>query len=272
MLPWLPDESDAESAPLPFPPTAQALEEPQGLEGLLCAGGGLSLARLRLAYRQGIFPWSSEGQPLLWWSTAPRMVLATADLRLHRSLRKALQRFLATPGGEIRFDSAFDRVIAACAGTAREGQEGTWILPRLQAAYRRWHAAGQVHSVETWVDGQLVGGLYGVNLGRMFYGESMFAHRTDASKLALCALVAFCRAEGIDWIDCQQQTGHLASLGARPVPRDAFERHLTRVVDLPPPRAWTYDPAHWSLLLPEAAAASLIDTAPPTPTADGSSA
>ena len=132
-----------------FPDPAGALGPDSDAPGLLAVGGDLRPERLLAAYRLGIFPWYGEGQPLLWWSTAPRMVLATADFRLHRSLRKVLQRFLATPGCGIRFDSAFDRVIAACAGTPREGQSGTWILPRLQAAYRRWHAAGQVHSVET---------------------------------------------------------------------------------------------------------------------------
>jgi leucyl/phenylalanyl-tRNA--protein transferase len=246
VIPWLPAESLHEREPAPFPPTASALGPDSDAPGLLCAGGALGVDRLRLAYRQGIFPWYSPGQPVLWWTTDPRMLLKVADFRLHRSLRKTLARFLATPGCEIRFDSAFDRVIAACAGTPREGQDGTWIVPELQGAYRRWHAAGEVHSVETWVDGELVGGLYGVNLGRMFYGESMFAHRSDASKIALAALVAFFRAEGIAAIDCQQQTRHLASLGAAPVPRAEFEAHLERVLPLTPPARWAYDPAHWA--------------------------
>ena len=248
MIPWLPAESVHAAHPAAFPPTAEALGADSDAPGLLCAGGALGVGRLRLAYRQGIFPWYSPGQPILWWTTDPRMLLKVADFRLHRSLRKTLARFLATPGCEIRFDSAFERVIAACAGTPREGQDGTWIVPELQDAYRRWHAAGQVHSVETWIDGELVGGLYGVNLGRMFYGESMFAHRSDASKIALAALVAFCHAEGIAAIDCQQQTRHLASLGAAPVPRAEFEAHLARVVPLTPPVRWAYDPAHWAQL------------------------
>lgn len=248
MIPWLPPETARETAPQRFPPTREALGPDSDAPGLLCAGGAMGLARLRLAYRQGIFPWYGPGQPPLWWSTDPRMVLKVAEFRLHRSLRKTLQRFLRSPGCEIRFDHAFDRVIAACAGTPREGQSGTWILPELQAAYRRWHAAGQVHSVETWIDGELVGGLYGINLGRMFFGESMFSLRPDASKIALAALVAFCRAEGIDWIDCQQQTAHLASLGAAALPRALFEAHLERVVDLTPPPAWLYDPQHWRQL------------------------
>lgn len=241
MLSWIDDET-------PLPPTRLALGPGSEAPGLLAAGGHVTPARLEEAYRRGIFPWYSPGQPILWWTTDPRMLLKVADFRLHRSLRKTLARFLATPGSEIRFDSAFERVIAACAGTPREGQDGTWIVPELQAAYRRWHAAGEVHSVETWVNGELVGGLYGVNLGRMFYGESMFAHRSDASKIALAALVVFCRAEGIEAIDCQQQTRHLASLGAAPVPRTEFETHLERVLPMTPPARWAYDPAHWAWL------------------------
>ncbi|MDP4299473.1 leucyl/phenylalanyl-tRNA--protein transferase [Leptothrix discophora] len=232
----------------PFPPTSAALGPDSDAPGLLCAGGRLGVARLTLAYRQGIFPWYSAGQPVLWWTTDPRMVLQVANFRLHRSLRKALQRFLVTPGCEIRVDSAFERVMRHCSATPREGQQGTWIVDEVIDAYVRMHRAGRAHSFETWVDGELVGGLYGVNIGRMFYGESMFAHRTDASKFALAALVAFCRAHGIDWIDCQQETAHLASMGASPLPRARFERHLSAVVDLPAPESWSYDPANWSRL------------------------
>ena len=237
-LPWL--RGDA-----PFPPTSQALGPDTEAPGLLAAGGDLSTERLVEAYSRGIFPWYGEGQPLMWWSTDPRMVLPVAEFKLSRSLRKTLQRFLRTPGCEIRFDGDTPAVIAACAGMPREGQEGTWIVPEMVQAYVRLHRAGIVHSVETWVDGQLAGGLYGLNLGRMFFGESMFAHRTDASKLALAALIAFCRAEGIALIDCQQETGHLASLGGRPVPRAEFERHLASSVGQPPPARWAYDSACW---------------------------
>lgn len=232
----------------PFPPTRLALGPETDAPGLLAAGGDLSPARLVDAYRHGIFPWYGEGQPLLWWSTDPRMVLPVAEFKLSRSLRKALQRFLRTPGCEFRFDGDTPAVIAACAAAPREGQDGTWIVPEMVEAYVRLHRLGIVHSVETWADGQLVGGLYGVNLGRMFYGESMFARRTDASKLALAALVAFCRAEGIALIDCQQQTRHLASLGARAIPRAAFEAHLQEAVARPAPRRWAYDPACWTCL------------------------
>lgn len=245
MIDWLPDNDDGQA---PFPPTSRALGPDTEAPGLLCAGGRLSLRRLEQAYRHGIFPWYSPGEPILWWSTAPRMVLQTAQFRLHRSLKKVLRRFVATAGCEVRIDSAFEQVIGHCAGVAREGQNGTWIVPELQQAYRRWHAAGGVHSFETWIDGRLVGGLYGVCIGRMFYGESMFALQTDASKIALSALVAFCRAEGIAWIDCQQQTRHLASLGAAPVDRAAFEDHIACATALPAPQRWTYDVALWRQL------------------------
>jgi len=238
---WLDDDST-------FPPTSSALGPDSIAPGLLAAGGRLDLARLEAAYRHGIFPWYSEGQPVLWWAPDPRMVLPVADFKLSRSLRKTLARFRRRPGCELRFDSAFERVIAACAGIPREGQRGTWILPPLQAAYVAWHRAGRAHSVETWIDGELVGGLYGVGIGRMFFGESMFSRVSDASKIALAALVAFCRAHGIALVDCQQNTGHLASLGAREIPRVEFERHLALTLGAQGPPRWTYDPRHWARL------------------------
>jgi leucyl/phenylalanyl-tRNA--protein transferase len=243
VIAWLPDDDKS-----PLPPTSQALGIDSDAPGLLAAGGRLTIERLEGAYRHGVFPWYSQGQPVLWWAPDPRMVLFTAEFRLHRSLKKTLRAFLDTPGCEVRYDSAFERVIAACAGTPREGQRGTWIVPALRRAYAEWHHAGAVHSVETWVDGRLVGGLYGVNLGRMFFGESMFSLATDASKIALAALVAFCRAEGIEMIDCQQATAHLASLGAREVSRAEFERHIARVSGAVPPAQWSYDAAHWARL------------------------
>ncbi len=244
MLAWLGDDDT-----IPFPPTTQALGPDSDAPGLLAAGGALTIRRLDAAYRRGIFPWYSPGQPVLWWSPDPRMVLPVAEFRLHRSLRKTLRAFLATPGCEIRFDSAFEQVIAHCAATPRHGQHGTWIVAALRDVYVEWHRAGTAHSVETWAGGQLVGGLYGVGIGRMFFGESMFAHATDASKIALAALVAFCRGHGIELIDCQQATAHLASFGAREIPRADFERHLARTLGAAPPSAWTYDPAHWVQLL-----------------------
>src|SRR6218665_1161357 len=183
MIDWLAEDS------LAFPPTARALGPDSDAPGLLAAGGDLSPERLRAAYSLAIFPWYGPGQPPLWWSPDPRMVLQTQDFKLSRSLRKTIQRFIATPGCEIRVDTATAEVLAACANAPREGQSGTWILPEMQAAYLRWAARDRaVHSIETWMDGELAGGLYGINLGRMFLGESMFMRRTDASKIALAAL------------------------------------------------------------------------------------
>ena len=179
-----------------------------------------------------------------------------AEFRLSHTLRKTLRRFIRTPGCELRVDRDFAHVIQACAATPRQGQDGTWIVPQMIEAYRQWHAAGRVHSFETWIDGELAGGLYGVAIGRMYFGESMFAHRTDASKIALAALVAFCRARGVTLIDCQQNTGHLASLGAREISRDDFEHHLSRTLGAGDIADWTYDPAMWQLLGPGVAAAA----------------
>ena len=244
MIPWL--EPDT-----PFPDTALAMGPDSDAPGLLAAGADLSVERLQQAYTRGIFPWFSPGQPVLWWSTHPRMVLPTAEFRLTRSLRKTLKRFRDTPGCEIRVNHQFDEVIQACAQTARRGQSGTWIVKDIQHTYRQWHELGAVHSIETWIDGQLAGGLYGVNLGRMFFGESMFARQTDASKIALAALICLCREHDIALIDCQQETAHLASMGARPWDRDAFEAHLRGVVHLDPPRDWSYHPVFWNHLLAE---------------------
>lgn len=231
--------------PLPRPGSPDAADS--AYEGLVAAGGQLNTARLREAYSKGIFPWYSQGQPVLWWSPDPRTVLFCEEFRLHRSLRKTLQQFLSTPGCEIRVDCAFERVMGACAATPRHGQDGTWIVPEMLQAYAAWHREGATHSVETWVDGQLCGGLYGVNLGRMFFGESMFSHRTDASKIALAALVGMCRQRGIAIIDCQQRTAHLVSMGAREIARADFLRHVEQAVAQPTPE-WQYDGAIWPLL------------------------
>jgi leucyl/phenylalanyl-tRNA--protein transferase len=219
---------------------------------LLAAGGALDIHTLVEAYSMGIFPWFSQGQPVLWWSPDPRMVLKTADFKLHRSLRKTLKRFVATPGCSVRFDTAFDAVITACATKPREGQPGTWIVPEMIEAYRALHRAGHAHSVETWVLGELVGGLYCVNLGGAVFGESMFAHMSDASKIALSALVGFCTENGIDMIDCQQNTEHLASLGAREISRAEFTRQLSHNVPKSPPR-WQFEPLYWNRMLAVAA-------------------
>jgi len=175
-------------------------------------------------------------------------VLQTRHFKLHRSLRKSLLHFRSDPRCEIRFDSAFEAVIKACAGKPRAGQNGTWIVPDMVQAYGDLHRAGHAHSVETWINGELAGGLYCVNLGRMVFGESMFAHQTDASKIALAALVAFCRASGVTMIDCQQNTGHLASLGAAEISRADFADHLRQTVGQPAP-VWKFEPFYWHQLL-----------------------
>ena len=240
-LPWLEPHE-----PFPAASTAWGLTDPA--PGLLAAGGSLDVPTLMDAYSRGIFPWFSEGQPVMWWSPDPRMVLQTAHFRLHRSLRKTLQRFTLDARCEIRFDSAFAEVIGHCASKPRDGQPGTWILPNMVAAYTQLHAAGAAHSIETWVDGELVGGLYCVNLGGMVFGESMFAHAPDASKIALCALVAFCRAHGIAMIDCQQNTAHLASFGAFEISRDDFAAHVRQAIDHTAPE-WQFKPIYWHEVL-----------------------
>lgn len=217
----------------PFPPLEAALDEPNGL---LAATRELTPARLVDAYRHGIFPWCGDEEPVLWWSPDPRMVLFTDELRVTRSLRKLVRqnRF------EIRGDSAFREVMEACAAIPRPGQGGTWITPSMVDAYCELHARGCAHSVEAWRDGCLAGGLYGVTLGRMFFGESMFARVTDASKVAFVHLVAMLRARGFPLIDCQQETAHLASFGARPIPRRVFAERLAALVNSPAPEgAWT---------------------------------
>ncbi len=176
------------------------------------------------------------------------MVLKAQDFKLHRSLRKSLKHFITNPRCEIRFDSAFEAVINACAYKPREGQPGTWIVPDMVKAYNNLHQDGHAHSVETWVDDELVGGLYCVNLGGMVFGESMFAHQTDASKIALSALVAFCRAKNITLIDCQQNTRHLASLGAAEISREDFISHIQTSANQPEP-AWRFEPIYWNEVL-----------------------
>ena len=212
MVPWLPDEAV-------FPPLDTALAEPNGL---LAAGGDLSPQRMIAAYRRGIFPWYSAGEPILWWSPDPRMVLYPEELRVSRSLAKTLRN----ASYEVRLDSAFSAVVQTCAGKPRAGQSGTWITPEMLAAYRELHLLGYAHSVETWIGGELAGGLYGVAIGRVFYGESMFSHARDASKIALAHLCAHLKRRGFGIIDCQMETRHLASLGARPIPRRDFAARL----------------------------------------------
>ncbi len=209
----------------PFPPLEQALGEPNGL---LAMGGSLSVARLMDAYRRGIFPWFNEGDPVLWWSPDPRMVLFPTEFAVSRSLRKTLRK----EGYEVRTDTVFEQVMRACAAP-REGQAGTWIHEGMVAAYTALHRMGHAHSVETWVDGELAGGLYGVAIGRMFYGESMFSRRTDASKIALAHLAKQLVRWNFGMIDCQMNTRHLASLGAREIPRSEFVRRLQELIHYP---------------------------------------
>ena len=219
MIPWL--RGDA-----PFPPVSRALRSPNGL---LCAGGELTPQRLIEAYRHGIFPWFSEGDPVLWWSPDPRMVLFPGELKVSRSLRKTLQRGIY----ETRFDTTFREVMEACAAP-REGQNGTWIMPEMVAAYTRLHHMGLAHSVESWSGGELVGGLYGIALGKVFFGESMFTRAPDASKVALVRLVEHLKAQDYRVVDCQQATAHLASLGAREIPRKEFSKLLQESIQYPP--------------------------------------
>ncbi len=241
VLTWIDDDS-------PLPPPQSASGPDSEAPGLVAAGGQVHAARLLEAYRQGIFPWYSTGQPVLWWSPDPRMVLPVDALRLSHSMRKRVRRLRRTPGHELRFDHDFRTVMLACARTPREGQDGSWIVPEMVQAYTALHRAGYAHSVETWIDGQCVGGLYFVNIGRMCFGESMFSVRPDASKLALAGLVAACLARGVPLIDCQQNTGHLASLGAHEVPRADFLQHLARTCVEAEPANWTYDESAWDLL------------------------
>jgi len=216
-----------------FPPVTQALRSPNGL---LAAGGDLTTARLLEAYRHGIFPWFSEGEPILWWSPDPRMVLFPAEFKVSQSLRKTLR----LGQYEVRFDSAFREVMQACAAP-REGANGTWIHEEMIAAYCELHRLGYAHSVETWMDGELVGGLYGMALGRMFYGESMFSRKTDASKIALAHLSVQLARWNFGMIDCQMKTPHLASLGAREIPRKEFITRLQDLINYSPVTAWHFD-------------------------------
>jgi leucyl/phenylalanyl-tRNA--protein transferase len=218
MIRWLrPDD--------PVPPVTAALTEPNGL---LAAGGELSAARLIEAYRGGIFPWFNPGQPILWWSPDPRMVLFPSELKVSRSLNKTLRN----RDHEMRADTSFQAVMRACAEPRAE-QDGTWITDEMVAAYCALHDQGIAHSVETWIGGELAGGLYGVALGRVFYGESMFTRAADASKIALVSLVRQLERWNFGMIDCQVHTGHLTSLGAREIPRAEFLRKLVELVNYP---------------------------------------
>jgi leucyl/phenylalanyl-tRNA--protein transferase len=236
MIPWLETNT-------PFPDVSEALTI--DAPGLLAAGADLSPQRLLLAYQNGIFPWFSEGQPILWWSTDPRMVLYTDRFKISDSLKKTLRRIERSrvEGGrwDVRFDSDFGSVMRACAEPRKDGP-GTWISDDIIAGYTGLHTMGYAHSSEVWLDGELVGGAYGVCIGRMFYGESMFARVSDASKVALAYLVAFLRSHGVEMVDCQQETSHLASLGAAPISRARFLEHLRHAIREPAITNWIVAP------------------------------
>ncbi len=224
MLTWLQRDS------LNFPPLHRALREPNGL---LAAGGDLSPERLIQAYRHGCFPWFQDGQPILWWSPDPRTVLFPDELHVSRSLEKCLrqQRYKVT------FDQQFSQVIQACAAP-RTYADGTWITTPMQAAYLQLHEQGIAHSVEVWRGEELVGGLYGLAMGQLFFGESMFSRADNASKVGFVTLVRQLQAWGFHLIDCQMPTQHLHSFGARPISRNAFAEHLRSGLDLPTSANW----------------------------------
>ena len=234
MLQWLDGNA-------PFPSLDAALRDPNGL---LAAGGDLAPERLLAAYRQGIFPWFSIGDPILWWSPDPRMVLFPDEFRLSRSLLKRLRR----KEFEVTSDTAFGAVMTACAETPRDGQNGTWIVDDIIDAYSVLHELGVAHSVECWQPDEngvrrLVGGLYGVCIGQMFYGESMFSLVTDGSKTAFAHLVRGLKSHAVGLIDCQMKTSHLASLGAREIPRREFSEKLQRLIEAP---AFKWPSGNWN--------------------------
>jgi leucyl/phenylalanyl-tRNA---protein transferase len=229
-IPWLTDD-------IPLPSVERALSSPNGL---LAAGGGLTTSRLLEAYRKGIFPWSSHGEPVLWWSPDPRMVLIPGEFKVSRSLGKALRNTLY----EVRVDTAFENVMRGCAaprGQNRTGNHGTWIDEDMIAAYGALHQLGYAHSVETWKDGKLAGGLYGVSIGRMFYGESMFSDISNASKIALAHLSRQLERWNFGMIDCQMNTPHLATLGAREISRNEFIIRLQELINCRPISNWQFD-------------------------------
>ncbi|OGT00407.1 MAG: leucyl/phenylalanyl-tRNA--protein transferase [Gallionellales bacterium RIFCSPLOWO2_12_FULL_59_22] len=231
MIPWLTGDT-------PFPPIGRALRSP---DGLLAAGGDLCAPRLMEAYRHGIFPWFNPGEPILWWSPDPRMVLIPGEFKISRSFAKVLRN----SAYEVRCDTAFEQVMRGCAAPRPShkpvGQGGTWIHEDMIAAYCELHRTGHAHSVETWMGGNLVGGLYGVGIGRMFYGESMFSHAVNASKIALAHLSRQLERWQFGMIDCQMNTPHLASLGAREIPRREFVARLQELINCKPVACWQFD-------------------------------
>ena len=240
-LPWLAPQA-------PFPSAHAAWDAQSPAPGLLAAGGALDVETLKNAYGQGIFPWFSEGQPILWWSPEPRMVLKVDDFILHRSFKKSLFRFSQDSDSEIRIDTAFEEVIGSCAHAIRNQQSGTWIVPAMVQAYIEMHQSGYAHSIEVWKNKKLVAGLYCIALGRAVFGESMFTTVPDGSKIALAALLALCKQQGVKWIDCQQNTAHLASLGAAPISRSEFLNSVNDAKVLPS-LDWRFTPLYWNQIL-----------------------
>lgn len=238
--PWLSDQED-----LPNPKTDQELDP--RFPGLFAITDSLNSKRLQEAYRKGMFPWYSDDEPVMWWSLQPRMVLETNRFFVSHSLRKKIKSILSNNDWEIRIDHNFENIMRNCAKKKRPDQVGTWITDSIIEAYTDLHKQHQAHSIETWYQNKLVGGLYCVNLGNMVFGESMFSHETDASKLALAGLCAWAITQNIRYIDCQQETKHLASLGARPIARNEFLEWIETQIDLPSP-TWQFDKyilQHW---------------------------
>ncbi|MAY41939.1 MULTISPECIES: leucyl/phenylalanyl-tRNA--protein transferase [unclassified Neptuniibacter] len=227
MIPWLQDET------APFPPIDQAIDEPNGL---LAAGGTLSHQRLVSAYRAGIFPWYSPGEPILWWSPDPRCVLVPDQLHISKSMRKRLKK----DDYHVTFNRNFSAVIDACSAP-RKGEDGTWITNEMKAAYEKLHQQGLAHSVEVYIEGELVGGLYGLSMGKLFFGESMFSKVKDCSKIAFIKMVEQLQKWGYALIDCQVSNDHLFSLGAQEISRDEFQRYLDQYIDSHSQTKWEFD-------------------------------
>ncbi|PUE28038.1 leucyl/phenylalanyl-tRNA--protein transferase [Limnohabitans sp. Jir72] len=240
-LPWIGQDE-------PLPPVTQAWASTSSAPGLLAAGKDLSVQRLLEAYSCGIFPWFSPGQPVLWWSPDPRMVLNVHRFRFHRSLRQRLKHWMLSPRFSICFDRDFFQVIQRCAHIPRSGQNGTWIAPEMMTVYEDLHKQGHAHSAEVWLDGQMVAGLYFVALGHAVFGESMFTTITDGSKMALACLVSVCLKHGIKAIDCQQNTRHLAFLGASEMNRTDFLQGITRDLQFSD-IDWALQSLYWDALM-----------------------
>ena len=229
-----------DTQPVSFPPSRLAMKEP---DGLLAVGGDLTPEWLLMAYSRGIFPWFNPGEPILWWTPNPRSVLFIDQVKISKSLRKTINKHIKSDALKVTFDFDFKAVMQACSEVPREGQEGTWITENMLSAYTQLHNSGHAHSVEVWYKDQLVGGLYGVAIGKMFYGESMFAKMTDTSKIALIALSLQLKHWGFELIDTQIETPHLNSLGAEQIPRELFETMIGELTKLSfPANRWTLDP------------------------------